>query len=518
MKKRLAWISVVLLLLVAAAMILSPDRSEAETETAHVELAAETASTLATPAAAPALPELERQLAAPAAAPVAADLLEFVHAGSEAAAADAEITITALNDLQVTEHRSAADGTLRLPLPRGGCVVRARAYLPGCDAASIGIAHIVAGSAPVHQRIVLELRDAGAFTLLVLRHSAPVEGIAVALSDAKTLMRGITNAAGQHDFTPSNMKWLGFFVGESRASLAKRMATPEEVAQGFAVIHLDHAALTLELTDPYGLAAAVAVSLEVPPACDLDDGRYWYAKGGDRIEVPNLPPGNYRLLISVRDPQGKLTEGHVYASQVHHLEMGDEDQTVTCKLEPTPILELQVEDASGRPVTHARVRIESGVPAMTLNPDGITWSSRGARSSLNVPAGPCRVHVDYPFDGYGVLEINALPGERLTRIVRLEKRGFPLRYSLDQEKAEGLEFIRVYSTVGELIRIHDGGIRGTINWSSGISVPEPPKDRIIDLGYYEGGEVRVEVTLVNGERMEFVHHPIDDNPFRLELP
>jgi hypothetical protein len=518
MKNRLAWIPIALLLLVAAAVILNMDRSATETVTAHVELASETASTLATPAAAPGLPELDRQPVASAAAPAAADLLEFVHAGSEAAAADAEITITALDDHHVTEHRSTADGRLRLQLPRGGCIVRASADLPGRSAPAVGIARVMASEAPIHQRVVLEARDGGAFTLFVMRHSSPVAGIAVALSDAKTLMRGQTDAAGKFDFAPSSLNRLFFFVGEPRAALAKRLVTPEEIVQGFAVVHMDHAALTLELTDPYGLAAAVAVSLEVPPACDLDDGRYWYAKGGDRIEVPNLPPGNYRLLLSVRDPQGKLTEGHIYASQVHHLEMGDEDQTVTCKLEPAPSLELQVEDASGRPVTHARVRIEWGVPDMTLNPDGITWSSRGAQSSFLLPSGPCRVHVDRPADGYGVLELNSLPGERLTRTVRLERRGFPLRFVLEQARVKELEFLRIYGHDGELIRIHDGRIRGGVNFISGGSRSEPPKDQILELGYYAGGEVRVEVTLVNGGRVEFMHHPVDENPFRLELP
>ena len=518
MKTRFFWMSVVLLLLVAAALILDPDRSASETGAAHAELGSATVPPSAMPAAAPAGLALERQLAVTVAAPVVVDLLEFVHSGSEAAAADAEITITALDGHHVTEHRSAADGTLRLQLPRGGCIVRARADLPGRSAPAVGIARVLAGDAPIHQRVVLDARDGGAFTLFVMKHSSPVAGITVALSDTKTLMRGSTDAAGKFDFAPSSLNRLYFFVGEPRAALAKRLATPEEIAQGFAVVHMDDAALTLELTDPHGLAAAVAVSLEVPPACDHEDGRYWYAKGGDQIEVPSLPPGSYRLLVSVRDPQNKMTEGHVYASQVHRIEMGAEDQTLTCKLELAPILELHAEDATGQPITGARVRIECGIPAMTLNPDAVWWSPNGKHSSLLLPSGPCRVHVDHPSDGYGVLELNAVPGERITRTVRLEKRGFPLRVAFAQSRAGELEFLRIYRMDGELIRTWDGRVRVSVNWTSGASVLEPPQERILDLGYYEGGEVRVEASLVNGDRIDFLHHPVDENPFQLELP
>jgi len=451
------------------------------------------------------------------------DLLEFFYAGSpELPASGAIVTIISMKESTETEHRADVEGSLRFLLPRGTCLVRASGVFSGTSLDYSATELIEVGEHALTQRIVLHPAKVGELEILVLGRAGAVPDVSVSLSDGQSLAQARSDERGRCRFPLEAGRGAYFFVGELAAPRARRAVTEEELARGLAVAQLLDATLTLELADPFGLEAPVFVSLEVPPDFDKNQHRFWYAKGGDRIEVENLKPGRYRLEAALSDPSRRTPDGIPYAPLTRDLLMGEDDLNFICRLEPAPMLDLMVEDAEGNPVQGAAVFIEHTASGIVNSTTPTTWSL-GKNASIRIPTGEVTLRVSAHQQGYGELFLNALPGEQLTRTLRLSPTAARLFFDVATADAERLARLSVYRTDGELIREHDNRIRVRMNFGfTGVNgeliEPQKPEHKLIDLGYYEGGPTRLVIVLQDGTRTEMAHHPSGDLPFRIPLP
>ncbi len=450
-----------------------------------------------------------------------ADTLFFVHSDApNQAAADAAVTITSLPDMQVTEYRSGEDGALRIRLPRGVCLVQASSVQPGsvthCSATEV----VQVEEATLTHTVVLRARVHAGVEVLVLDRSGPVTDIPVAMSDGQRTARSRTGPTGRCVFQPAESERWVVLVGDLAATLARHQATETERASGLIVVQLSHATLTVELVDPFGLAEQVLALLRVSPDGEHSYDLFWYARGGERIVIQNVAPGDYQLSLCEFDPRQKLPNGPAYAPQAHLIDMGLEDQTFTCTLNPTARLTLTIEAQDGTTVDSARVRMEQLPSKVTLLSSSTDRNVRGG-DTFPIPTGKCLLHLDHPDHGYAQLELNVLPGDQLTRVVRLKKNEHRLLLEMPRALESALRQLKIYRSDGEWIR-EWGSVRVRLNFSfsGGGNEPTPPEPeyKTIDLGYFEGGPVRIVLTFNDGTRQELTHEFKDGHPLRLELP